>query len=105
MVLGQDGLLCGVHTAETGAVGTPDGFITGAYTLDEDHVLGFLAIGRTFDVSLGGAGSGEHALVLQGGDYVGVLTSAVFAVYSPVYESKPVAAITAPTSSTTNSST
>ena len=86
VVLGQDGLLGGVHAAEAGAVGAADGLVAGAHALDEHDALGFLAVGRALDVAAGRAGGGHDALVLERGDDVGVLARAVFAVDRPVHE-------------------
>ena len=86
VVLGQHGLLGGVHAAEARAVGTADGLVARAHALDEDHALGLLAVGRTLDVAFGGARGGQQAFVLQGGDDVGVLAAAVLLVDGPVHE-------------------
>ena len=86
VVLGQDGLLRGVHAAEAGAEVPAAGGISGPDALDEGDLLRFLAVGGAHDVTAGGAGGVEQALVLQRGDDVGVFASAVLLVHGPVHE-------------------
>ena len=86
VILGQDGLLGRVHAAEAGAVGTAHGFVARANALHKDDVLGFLAVRGALHMPARGAGCGEQALVLQGGDNVGISAAAVFLVDRPVHE-------------------
>ena len=86
VVLGQNGLLGRVHAAEAGAVGTAHGFVARANALHKDDVLGFPAVRGALYMPARGAGCGEQALVLQGGDNVGVGPAAVFLVHGPVHE-------------------
>ena len=47
--------------------------IPGADTVDPGNLLWFLAIGKTFDMTLEGAAGTENAFEFQGGDDVGVI--------------------------------
>ena len=86
VILGQNGLLGRVHAAEARTVRPVHGLVARAHALDEDHVLGFLAVGRTLDVPAGGTGGREQALVLHAGDDIRVAALAVLRILVPVEE-------------------
>jgi hypothetical protein len=71
MLHGNDGLLDGVHAANTGAiwvavlVGVP-----GAHTLDPCDFIGFFPVIRTHQVAHVRPGRGEYPLKLHTGDHI-----------------------------------
>ena len=79
VLLADDGLLGGVHAAHAGAPGIAAVGVAGAHALDEGDLLGLLVVGQPLDVAEVGAGRGEDALELDGGDHVGVGAEAVLA--------------------------
>jgi hypothetical protein len=78
VLLGDDGLLDGVHAAHRRAVFILAAvLVAGPDTLEPGDFLGILVIRGSGDVSFGGAGGTQQPLELHGGDHVGILAVAV----------------------------
>ncbi len=74
MFLGDDGFFDGVHTAHRRAVGIVAAVhISGSHALEPGNLFGFAVVGRTHQVTAGGAGCGKNALHFHGGDDIRVL--------------------------------
>ena len=71
VLLGDDGLLDGVHAAHRGAVGVVAlVHVPRADALEPGDFLRFLVVGQTHQVAARGAGGRQHALHLHGGDHI-----------------------------------
>ena len=78
MLLGDDGLLDGVHAANRRAVFVVAAvLVAGTDTLKPGNFLWVLVVRGAGHVSFGGSGSAQQPFELHGGDHVGILAVAV----------------------------
>ena len=74
-------VLCGIHTADLGAVGlTAIVGATAADTLNEYDLLGSLTVGKSLEMTVGRTCGVHNSLELEGGDNVGALVVCVLVV-------------------------
>ena len=78
----EHSVLCGVHTADFGAVGLASVVRAAtAHTLNEHNLLGCLAVTQPLQMALGGAGGVHNPLQLQGGNHILAFVVSIFAVF------------------------